>query len=160
MATDRDNLKRILEDLRPKSAEAARAMGEVEIAVQKRVDVVDQVLTRYTTLLYDTALVPTAPEPFTHINFKMDLNTAVANPADMLKGDLRGTVHPALNQMAELRSKERVDLENQKFQADEELDVLTQQCHKMEEEAEPSENQLRVLSKKIEELRMVSLIMP
>ncbi|KAG8992225.1 kinetochore-associated Ndc80 complex subunit ndc80 [Tulasnella sp. JGI-2019a] len=155
MHSDRDKLKATLEDLKPQSAEAARATGELEIAFGRRADIVDQVLTRYTSLLYDTELLPTAPEPFSHINFKLDLNTAVSNPADMLKGDdLKKIIHPALSQIAEMKSEERASLENEKIQADEDLDSLTQRCHKMEEDAEPKENQLLVLSKKIEELRM------
>lgn len=156
MNSDRDNLKRTLEDLLPKSAEAAQATGKLEIDLGRRSDVVDQMLARYTSMLYDTELLPSAPEPFAHVNFNLELNTAVSNPSDMLRGDdLKGAIHPALSRIAEVKSRERATLENEKIQADEDLDALTQQCHKMEEDAEPRENELSVLSKKIEELRMV-----
>ncbi|KAG8887646.1 Aminopeptidase 2 mitochondrial [Tulasnella sp. 332] len=155
MNNDRDNLKRTLEDLLPKSAEAAQTTGQLEIDLGRRSDAIDQMLSRYTSMLYDTELLPTAPEPFSHISFKLELNTAVSNPLDMLKGDdLKNVIHPALSRIAEMKSEERASLEDEKIQADEDLDSLTQRCHKMEEDAEPKENELLVLLKKIEELRM------
>ncbi|KAG8927424.1 kinetochore-associated Ndc80 complex subunit ndc80 [Tulasnella sp. 419] len=153
MNTERDTLKRTLEDLGPKVSEAVRTTGDLEVAVAKRADSVEQVVTRYTTLVYNTGMHPHPPPPFENVNFKLELNTAVTNPMDMLKADMRKVIHPALMQVAEAKRKERAAIDYERIKAEDELDQLTQQCETMMEEAEPKENQLKVLLNKTEELR-------
>ncbi len=155
MAIERDSLRRNHEELLAKNSEISRQVGDLEIAVQKKADVVDQVVGRYSNLVYSTSLAPRAPEPWERIKFTIELNTAAANPGDMVKADLRGVIHPALREIQDARSLSRAALEDEKHNADEEYEALTHLCDGMLEDQEPKLNQLQVLQAKTEELRNV-----
>ncbi|KAG8900326.1 kinetochore-associated Ndc80 complex subunit ndc80 [Tulasnella sp. 403] len=153
MGVERDKLERARKDLMPKVAESVRVNGELEIAVAKRADSIDQVVGRYTTLIYNTGLTPNPPEPFQDINFKLELNTAVSDPSEMLQGDMRNVIHPALQEIGEAKRKERAAVENERAKAEDELEVLTHECETMMENADPKTNQLHVLLRVTEEVR-------
>ena len=157
MGADRDNLRRALEDIRPRAAEAFRMTGNLEIAVSKRADTVEQVVNRYITLGYSTGMIPNPPAPFEDINFKLELNTGVANPMDMLKADMRNEIHPALRQVADTKRRERAGVEDERIKTKDEFEELTQEWLTLEEETKRKDSQLRVQEKLTEELRDVCI---
>lgn len=156
MNAERDRLKRVHEELLAKASLSLRAAGDVEILSEKRANEVDALASKYTNLIYNTGFAPRPPEPFQSINFQVEFNPATENPSEMVKGaNMREVIHPAMRKALEMTSSSRVELENEKLEEDNTLDRLTQECEGMMEDAEPKENQLRVLQKRYEDLKRV-----
>ncbi|KAG9005376.1 kinetochore-associated Ndc80 complex subunit ndc80, partial [Tulasnella sp. 427] len=154
MNADRERLKRAHDELSAKASHSLRAAGEVEIASEKRANEVDALASKYTNLIYNTGFAPRPPEPFQDVNFQLEFNPATDNLSEMVKGaNMREVIHPAMRKTLEMTSSARVELENEKLEEDNTLDRLTQECEGMMEDAEPKENQLRVLQKRYEDLK-------
>lgn len=156
MSSEREQLRRTLEDLRTRVMEAQRGSWEREIASSKRSETVDTAVSEYLQLAYRTGIHPSPPEPYQDIDFNIELHLAASNPQDMMTADIRGTIKPALLKIAEFTRIERANINDEKIRLDHDLDRLTNECDNLREELQTRDVQLDVLLRQAEDIKDVS----
>ncbi|KDQ12301.1 hypothetical protein BOTBODRAFT_113186 [Botryobasidium botryosum FD-172 SS1] len=153
MSSERDQLRRTLEDLRTRVAESKRATWDREVASTKRGDTVEQAVNEYMALAYKTGMYPHPPEPFSDVDFSLELHLAASNPHEMLTADVKGTIRPALLKVAEGIRIERANVNDEKIRIEHDLDRLTNECDNTREELQSRDVQLDVLLRQAEDIK-------
>lgn len=159
MNTDHETLSRNLEDLKYKISEAHKTVMSLEVVTTNRAAAAEEALDLYGNLLYGLGLSPPLPPPFENIDLRLELNTATANPQQLLLGsDIRKIIKPTLNSVAEMKRSERADIESERIKVDNELDQLSLECENADEEVREIEKKVTNLNEQADDLRDVCLI--
>ncbi|KAF8630067.1 hypothetical protein AX15_003124 [Amanita polypyramis BW_CC] len=154
MNTDHETLSRNLEDLRQKIAETHKSVLSLEVTVTNRAAAAEEALDGYTNLLSSLELFPPLPPPWQDIDLTLELNPAASSPQHLLTGtDIRKSIKPTLNAIAESKRSERADLETERIRLDNELDQLTVECENMDEEIAEIEKKVVNLNEQADDLR-------
>ncbi|KAJ8587994.1 hypothetical protein M405DRAFT_820500 [Rhizopogon salebrosus TDB-379] len=154
MNTDHESLARNLEDLKNKISEAHKTVMSLEVVTTNRAAAAEEALDLYGNLLYGLGLTPPLPPPFGHIDLRLELNTATANPQQLLSGsDIRKVIKPTLNSVAEMKRSERADIESERIKVDNELDQLSLECENVDEEVREIEKKVMNLNEQADDLR-------
>ncbi|KAG2077811.1 hypothetical protein BDR04DRAFT_1064629 [Suillus decipiens] len=154
MNTDHEALVRNLEDLKYKISEARKTVMSLEVITTNRGAAAEEALDLYGNLLSAVGLFPPLPPPFDNIDLKLELNTATANPQQLLLGsDIRKVIKPTLNSVAEIKRTERADIESERIKVDNELDQLTLECENVDEEVREIEKKVMSLNEQADDLR-------
>jgi kinetochore protein NDC80 len=157
MNTDHETLARNLEDLKYKISEARKTVMSLEVITTNRGAAAEEALDLYGNLLSTVGLFPPLPPPFDNIDLRLELNTATANPQQLLLGsDIRKVVKPTLSSVAEIKRTERADIESERIKVDNELDQLTLECENVDEEVREIEKKVMSLNEQADDLRDVS----
>ncbi|KAG2147314.1 HEC/Ndc80p family-domain-containing protein [Suillus cothurnatus] len=154
MNTDHETLARNLEDLKYKISEARKTVMSLEVITTNRGAAAEEALDLYGNLLSTVGLFPPLPPPFDNIDLRLELNTATANPQQLLLGsDIRKVVKPTLSSVAEIKRTERADIESERIKVDNELDQLTLECENVDEEVREIEKKVMSLNEQADDLR-------
>ncbi|OJA10412.1 hypothetical protein AZE42_03545 [Rhizopogon vesiculosus] len=154
MSTDHETLSRNLEDLKYKISEAHKTVMSLEVVTTNRAAAAEEALDLYGNLLYGLGLSPPLPPPFENIDLRLELNTATANPQQLLLGsDIRKVVKPTLNSVAEMKRSERADIESERIKVDNELDQLSLECENVDEVVREIEKKVMSLNEQADDLR-------
>lgn len=154
MNTDHETLARNLEDLKYKISEARKTVMSLEVITTNRGAAAEEALDLYGNLLSAVGLFPPLPPPFDNIDLRLELNTAAANPQQLLLGsDIRKVIKPTLNSVAEIKRTERADTESERIKVDNELDQLTLECENVDEEVREIEKKVMSLNEQADDLR-------
>ncbi|KAG1778539.1 HEC/Ndc80p family-domain-containing protein [Suillus placidus] len=154
MNTDHETLARNLEDLKYKISEARKTVMSLEVITTNRGAAADEALELYGNLLSAVGLFPPLPPPFDNIDLRLELNTATANPQQLLLGsDIRKVIKPTLCSVAEIKRTERADIESERIKVDNELDQLTLECENVDEEVREIEKKVMSLNEQADDLR-------
>ncbi|KAG2116506.1 HEC/Ndc80p family-domain-containing protein [Suillus discolor] len=154
MNTDHETLARNLEDLKYKISEARKTVMSLEVITTNRGAAAEEALDLYGNLLSAVGLFPPLPPPFDNIDLRLELNTAAANPQQLLLGsDIRKVIKPTLNSVAEIKRTERADIESERIKVDNELDQLTLECENVDEEVREIEKKVMSLNEQADDLR-------
>lgn len=161
MNTDREMLTRNLEDLKQKLAETQKTVHNLEIKVTNRAAAVEEALDTYTNMLSSLELFPTPPEPWQDVDLTLELNSASANPQQLLLGlDIRETIKPTLSSVAEAKRAERADVENESVRVTDQIDQVTTESKNLEFELVELEKKATALNEQADDLRDVSVLLP
>lgn len=156
MNTDRETLTRNLEDLKQKIAETHKIVMSLEVKVANRAAAVEEALDTYTNMLSTLELFPNPPEPWQDIDLTLELNSASANPQQLLIGpDIKKVIKPTLSRVAEAKRSERAAMENESVKVHNEVDQFTTECKNLSYELEEQEKQQSSIHEQAEELRDV-----
>jgi kinetochore protein NDC80 len=159
MNTDHETLARNLEDLKHKISEARKTVMSLEVITTNRGAAAEEALDLYGNLLSAVGLFPPLPPPFDNIDLRLELNTATANPQQLLLGsDIRKVIKPTLSSVAEIKRTERADIESERIKVDNELDQLTLECENVDEEVREIEQKVMGLNEQADDLRDVRRI--
>ncbi|OAX41313.1 hypothetical protein K503DRAFT_863957 [Rhizopogon vinicolor AM-OR11-026] len=154
MSTDHETLSRNLEDLKYKISEAHKTVMSLEVVTTNRAAAAEEALDLYGNLLYGLGLSPPLPPPFENIDLRLELNTATANPQQLLLGsDIRKVIKPTLNSVAEMKRSDRADIESERIKVDNELDQLSLECENVDEEVREIEKKVMSLNEQADDLR-------
>lgn len=154
MNTDHETLARNLEDLKHKISEARKTVMSLEVITTNRGAAAEEALDLYGNLLSAVGLFPPLPPPFDNIDLRLELNTATANPQQLLLGsDIRKVIKPTLSSVAEIKRTERADIESERIKVDNELDQLTLECENVDEEVREIEQKVMGLNEQADDLR-------
>ncbi|KAH7916015.1 HEC/Ndc80p family-domain-containing protein [Hygrophoropsis aurantiaca] len=154
MNTDHETLSRNLEDLKHKISEAHKTVMSLEVIMTNRVAAAEEALDLYNNLLSTLGLFPPLPPPFEDIDLTLQINTATANPQQLLIGsDIRKVVKPTLSSVAESKRTERADVESERIKIDNELDQITLECENVDEEVGELEKKVLGLNEQADDLR-------
>ncbi|PPQ64676.1 hypothetical protein CVT26_002766 [Gymnopilus dilepis] len=154
MNTDREMLTRNLEDLKQKLAETQKTVHNLEIKVTNRAAAVEEALDTYTNMLSSLELFPTPPEPWQDVDLTLELNSASANPQQLLLGlDIRETIKPTLSSVAEAKRAERADVENESVRVTDQIDQVTTESKNLEFELVELEKKATALNEQADDLR-------
>ncbi|KAG2112844.1 HEC/Ndc80p family-domain-containing protein [Suillus clintonianus] len=154
MNTDHETLARNLEDLKYKISEAHKTVMSLEVITTNRGAAAEEALDLYGNLLSALGLFPPLPPPFDNIDLRLELNTATANPQQLLLGsDIRKVIKPTLSSVAEIKRTERADIESERIKVDNELDHLTLDCENVDEEVREIEKKVMSLNEQADDLR-------
>ncbi|KIK39942.1 hypothetical protein CY34DRAFT_807720 [Suillus luteus UH-Slu-Lm8-n1] len=154
MNTDHETLARNLEDLKHKISEARKTVMSLEVITTNRGAAAEEALDLYGNLLSAVGLFPPLPPPFDNIDLRLELNTATANPQQLLLGsDIRRVIKPTLSSVAEIKRTERADIESERIKVDNELDQLTLECENVDEEVREVEQKVMGLNEQADDLR-------
>ncbi|KAG2364481.1 HEC/Ndc80p family-domain-containing protein [Suillus spraguei] len=154
MNTDHEALVRNLEDLKYKISDARKTVMSLEVITTNRGAAAEEALDLYGNLLSAVGLFPPLPPPFDNIDLRLELNTATANPQQLLLGsDIRKVIKPTLNSVAEIKRTERADIESERIKVDNELDQLTLECENVDEEVREIEKKVMSLNEQADDLR-------
>ncbi|KAJ7489921.1 HEC/Ndc80p family-domain-containing protein [Mycena galericulata] len=157
MNTDHETLSQNLRDLKQKIAETHRNVMTLEVNVTNRAAAAEEAIDVYTNLLSALELFPPLPHPHEHVDLTLDLNTAAANPQNLLSGaDIRRTIKPTLVAVAESKRSERASVESERIKFDDELDQLTLECENVDEEIGEVEKKVVGLNDQADDLRDVA----
>ncbi|GBE82486.1 predicted protein [Sparassis crispa] len=157
MNTEHETLSRDVETLKHKIAETNQAVVKLEVSLTRKVSDAEEALDLYNNLLSNLGLFPPLPPPLEEIDLTLDLNSAAANPQNLLSGpDIRVVVKPTLSKVAEIKRTERALVESERIKVDDELDQLTLECENMDEEVMEISNKVNGLSDQADELREVA----
>ncbi|KAG1756164.1 HEC/Ndc80p family-domain-containing protein [Suillus occidentalis] len=154
MNADHETLARNLEDLKHKISEARKTVMSLEVITTNRGAAAEEALDLYGNLLSAVGLFPPLPPPFDNIDLRLELNTATANPQQLLLGsDIRKVIKPTLSSVAEIKRTERADIESERIKVDNELDQLTLECENVDEEVREVEQKVMGLNEQADDLR-------
>ncbi|KAH9951392.1 HEC/Ndc80p family-domain-containing protein [Amylocystis lapponica] len=154
MNTEHESLSRDVENLKHKIAETNQVVVKLEVSLTRKVSDAEEALDMYTNLLSNLGLFPPLAPPLEGIDLTLDLNSAAANPQNLLSGaDIRRVIKPTLSRVAEMKRTERADVESERIKVDDELDQLTLECENMDEEVLELSNKVNALSDQADELR-------
>ncbi|KAG1754258.1 HEC/Ndc80p family-domain-containing protein [Suillus lakei] len=154
MNTDHETLARNLEDLKYKISEARKTVMSLEVITTNRGAAAEEALDLYGNILSALGLFPPLPPPFENIDLRLELNTATANPQQLLLGsDIRKVIKPTLSSVAEIKRTERADVESERIKVDNELDQLTLECENVDEEVREIEKKVMSLNEQADDLR-------
>ncbi|KAG1826781.1 HEC/Ndc80p family-domain-containing protein [Suillus subaureus] len=154
MNTDHETLARNLEDLKYKISEVRKTVMSLEVITTNRGAAAEEALDLYGNLLSAVGLFPPLPPPFDNIDLRLELNTATANPQQLLLGsDIRKIIKPTLSSVAEIKRTERADIESERIKVDNELDKLTLECENVDEEVREIEKKVMSLNEQADDLR-------
>ncbi|KAH7930854.1 hypothetical protein BV22DRAFT_999891 [Leucogyrophana mollusca] len=154
MNTDHETLSRNLEDLKHKISEAHKTVMSLEVIMTNRAAAAEEALDLYNNLLSSLGLFPPLPPPLEGIDLTLQLNTAAANPQQLLAGsDIRKVVKPTLSGVAESKRTERADVESERIKVDNELDQITLECENVDEEVGEIEKKVVGLNEQADDLR-------
>ncbi|KAF7331687.1 putative kinetochore protein NDC80 [Mycena kentingensis (nom. inval.)] len=156
LTTDHDSLQANVRDLKHKITETHQAVMNNEVAVARRISAVEEALDTYTGLLTRLDLYPSPAPPLPTVPLTLELNPAAANPQHLLIGDIRGSIKPCLNQVAESKRLERNTVENDRLKFDNDLEHLRLECENVEEEIGHLEKKVMALNDQADELREVT----
>ncbi|EPT05898.1 hypothetical protein FOMPIDRAFT_1026782 [Fomitopsis schrenkii] len=154
MNTEHETLTRDLEILKHKIAETNQLLVKLEVSLTRKVSDAEEALDMYANLLANLGLFPPMPPPLEGVNLTLDLNSAAANPQNLLSGsDIRRVIKPTLSRVAEMKRTERADIESERIKVDNELDQLTLECENIDEEAVETSNKVNALNDQADEMR-------
>ncbi|KAH9934885.1 HEC/Ndc80p family-domain-containing protein [Fomitopsis serialis] len=154
MNTEHETLTRDLETLKHKIAETNQVLVKLEVSLTRKVSDAEEALDMYANLLANLGLFPPLPPPLEGVDLTLDLNSAAANPQNLLSGaDIRRVIKPTLSRVAEMKRTERADVESERIKVDNELDQLTLECENMDEEVLETSNKVNALNDQADELR-------
>ena len=157
MNTEHETLTRDLETLKHKIAETNQLLVKLEVSLTRKVSDAEEALDMYANLLANLGLFPPMPSPLEGVDLTLDLNSAAANPQNLLSGsDIRRVIKPTLSRVAEMKRTERADIESERIKVDNELDQLTLECENIDEEAVERSNKVNALNDSADELREAS----
>ncbi len=156
MNTDRETLTRNLEDLKQKIAETHKIVMSLEVKVSNRAAAVEEALDTYTNMLSTLELFPNPPEPWQDIDLTLELNSASANPQQLLIGpDIKKVIKLTLSSVAEAKRRERAAVENESVKVHNAVDQFTTECKNLSYELEEQEKQQISINEQADELRDV-----
>lgn len=159
MNTEHETLTRDLEILKHKIAETNQLLVKLEVSLTRKVSDAEEALDMYANLLANLGLFPPMPPPLEGVNLTLDLNSAAANPQNLLSGsDIRRVIKPTLSRVAEMKRTERADIESERIKVDNELDQLTLECENIDEEAVETSNKVNALNDQADEMREASAV--
>ncbi|KII88961.1 hypothetical protein PLICRDRAFT_53458 [Plicaturopsis crispa FD-325 SS-3] len=154
MNTDHETLSRNLADLRAKLAETHKHVMSLEVTVANRSEAAEQALDAYNNYLASLNLFPPLPDPWADVDLTLELNTASANPALLLRGaDIRRVVRPTLSSIAEVKRAERADVESERIKVEDEVDRLTVECENIEQDVIELEKKVAAVNYQADDLR-------
>ncbi|KAG1756285.1 HEC/Ndc80p family-domain-containing protein [Suillus paluster] len=154
MNTDHETLARNLEDLKYKISEAHKTVMSLEVITTNRGAAAEEALDLYGNLLSSLGLFPPLPPPFENTDLRLELNTATANPQQLLLGsDIRKVIKPTLSSVAEIKRTDRADIESERIKVDHELDQMTLECENVDEEVREIEKKVMSLNEQADDLR-------
>ncbi|KAF9050715.1 hypothetical protein BDZ89DRAFT_1088792 [Hymenopellis radicata] len=154
MTTDHDNLQRSLEDLAKKIAETQRIVMNLEVNVTNRAAATEEAIETYMSMLSSLGLFAPMPPPFQDIDFTLELNTAAANPQQLISGaDIKSVIKPNLNLVAETKRMERADVENERLRVDHEFDQLMTECENIDLDTTEVMKKVAALNQQSDDLR-------
>lgn len=157
MNSEHESLSRDVEALKHKMAETNEIVVKLEVSLTKKVSDAEEALDMYTNLLSTLGLFPPLPPPLEMIDLTLELNPAVSNLQNLLIGaDIRKVIKPTLSQVAEMKRKERADVESERIKVDNDLDQLNQEYENVEEEVIEVTNKAAALNDQADELREAS----
>jgi len=157
LKTEGETLSHTIQELSRKISETNNTMLSLEVTLSNRIAAAEDALDNYNYLLESLDLYPVLPEPWEGINLRLELNTATANPQEMLAGpDFAMVIKPTLNDIANSKRVERAAIESERIKVDNELDLLTTECENLDYEIAELERKVANLSEQAEAIREVS----
>lgn len=155
--TDHETLKNAFEETRQKAAEARQDLWAREMAVSRRGDQLETLVGEYNQFVYRLGLHPSPPPEVADVHFLLLFEASGTTEQEMLTGDVKGTIAPALGRLLSRRRLEITDVEGTIIKADHDLDELTQRVEALKEEIDIRAGRVKSTSDQAESQRNVSL---
>jgi kinetochore protein NDC80 len=156
--TDHETLTHSYEETRQKVAQAREDLWSREMLVSRRSDQLETLVGEYNAAVYRLGLHPSPPAEVGDVSFLLLYEAAGATEREMLSGDVRGTLSPALSRLLSGRRLEITDIEGTIIKADHDLDELTQAVEALKEEIEIRTARVKSTSDQAESQRNVRSI--
>lgn len=158
MNTDHETLARTLDDLKQRVADAQQTAMKLEVSIANRASKAEDELETYTSLLSSLNMFPPLPPPFdADLDLSLELNTAAANPAELLVGqDIRKVVRPAILKFAEMKRMARAEVGAEQLKVENELDKLESECERLGEAIEELERNAEHVSEQADDIKEAS----
>lgn len=154
MNTEHDNLHRTLGELRRRVAETQQTYHHLEIALANRTADMEKAVDEYMGYLWRLELHPEPSPPFENIRFDINFDSAKDDPKQMIiGGDLKGTIAPALAQLAYSKRKQRGEAEDDVIQIDFTTEKISVEYENLEETINNTEVRTNVLIEQADALR-------
>lgn len=156
MTTEHEQLTRSLEDLKYRIAESHNNIMTLEVQVENRSAAAEEALDAYTSLISSLGLFPPLPSPFQNVDLTLELNTAASHPSHILTGsDIQRVIKPTLSEISQSRRGEKDNVETERIQLDNELEILVSECENLEEEINELDKKVGALNEQADDLREV-----
>lgn len=123
--------------------------------VSRRSDQLEGLVSDYIALIYRLGLHPSPPAEVGDVSFFLSYEPAGTTEREMLSGDVRGTLAPALSRLLSGRRLEITNIEGTIIAADHDLDELTQAVEALKEEIEIRAARVKSTSDQAESQRNV-----
>ncbi|EIM90401.1 uncharacterized protein STEHIDRAFT_75157 [Stereum hirsutum FP-91666 SS1] len=154
MTTEHEQLTRSLEDLKYRIAESHNNIMTLEVQVENRSAAAEEALDAYTSLISSLGLFPPLPSPFQNVDLTLELNTAASHPSHILTGsDIQRVIKPTLSEISQSRRGEKDNVETERIQLDNELEILVSECENLEEEINELDKKVGALNEQADDLR-------
>ncbi|GJJ12204.1 hypothetical protein Clacol_006445 [Clathrus columnatus] len=154
MNTEHDSLHRTLGELRRKVAETQQGYHNLEVALANRTADMERAVDEYMGYLWRLELHPQPPFPFDKMNFDINFDPSKDDPRQLIIGeDLKGTIAPALTQLAYTKRKQRSEAEDEIIQIDFTTEKILVEYENLEETINNIEIRTNVLMEQADALR-------
>lgn len=152
MNSDRETLARSFEDIRTKVLAAQKFAYDREMAVSKRVDSLDTLVTEYMSLAYRLGLAPSS----TGEDFRIDLNLDGTTSSEILNGaDVSGQIKRALTHFAQGKREEHSRIVAETINVDNELDRLLQVVEGLKDDGDILAGKVRGVTQEADSAKQV-----
>lgn len=153
--TDHETLTHSFEETRQKVAQAREDLWAREMLVSRRGDQLETLVGEYNAAVYRLGLHPSPPAEVGDTAFLLLFEASGSTEHEMLSGDVRGSLSPALARLLSGRRLEVTDIEGTIIKADHDLDELTQAVEALKEEIEIRAGRVKSTSDQAESQRNV-----
>lgn len=161
ITNEEDQLRKTVTQLTEKLNEARKALADLEVQVTRKSEEADDLLTTYETLLTEFGLFTPGrppPEPISHVNLEITLDTAKADAQAMTNGaDVRGIIRPALLAYRSAKATEGVELSSSNDDLAAALEKLQSETEDILERIREHEDQRRQIEQSIEIAKTVCI---
>lgn len=163
MNSEQETLSRIVDELRRKTEETRQQARSYEITLAQRFDNVEQSIDEYTALLDNLRLFPVVLPPLPSADLRLEANFASADPRGLIRrvqdgtsADLKNDVKVILNGIAVYKRQELQALEDQVVTVADDLDTVTAETDKLEEDMLNTERRTNDLQDESEAIKTVN----
>lgn len=157
---DREAFERNFDDLKSKYNDIQSLVRKREVEFFRQSDTVENLVGQFENLIYELGLHPNPPSPFKEGDFRIVFNSATDNLKAMLVGpDLRTEMRRNLLRFIDSTRKALDDVEKERIQLDNELDLLETEAEAVKQATDALANDLESRLVDIDQVKQVSHFM-